>query len=79
MKNQKAPPAPRHDISGTWDPGNRGVQAMGAGAMPEDGKPEHELPYTPAGLAKLNTTKPTNGLRTVLAQESNDPAWHCDP
>ncbi len=36
---------------------------MGTGAMPEDGKPEHELPYTPAGLAKLNTTKPTNGSR----------------
>ena len=78
-KNPKAGPAPRHDISGTWDPGGRGIQAMGAGAIPEDGKPGHELPYTAAGLAKLATTKPSNGSRTVLPQESNDPAWHCDP
>jgi hypothetical protein len=78
-KNPKAAPAPRRDISGIWDPGNRGIQAMGASANPEDGKPEHQLSYTPAGLAKLNTTMPSNGSRTVLPQESNDPAWHCDP
>ena len=78
-KPQNAPTAPRHDISGTWDPGGRGIQPMGAGAMPEDGKPEHALSYTPAGLAKLNTTKPTNGSRTVLPQDTNDPATRCDP
>jgi len=78
-KSKNPGPAPRRDISGTWDPGNRGIQAMGASANPEDGKPEHQLSYTPAGLAKLNTTKPSNGSRTVLPQESNDPAWHCDP
>src|SRR5689334_8242953 len=32
-----AGPAPRHDVFGIWDPGNGGIQAMGAGAMPEDG------------------------------------------
>ena len=79
-KNQKGPaPAPRHDISGTWDPGNGGVQPLGAGAIPEDGKPEHQLPYTAEGLAKLKLTKPSNGSRTVLPGDSNDPAWHCDP
>jgi hypothetical protein len=73
-------PAPRHDISGVWDPvGNRGVQQLGAGAMPEDGKPEHQLPYTPLGLEKLKLTKPSNGTRTVLPADSDDPAWHCDP
>jgi len=73
-------PAPRHDIAGIWDPvGNRGVQQLGAGAMPEDGKPEHQIPYTPLGLEKLNLTKPSNGVRTVLPADSNDPAWHCDP
>src|SRR5437879_8390223 len=52
-----AAPAPAHDISGIWEPvGNRGVQQLGAGAIPEDGKPEHQLPYTPAGFAKLNQT-----------------------
>jgi len=73
-------PAPRHDISGIWDPvGNRGVQQLGAGAMPEDGKPEHQIPYTPLGLERLKLTKPSNGARTVLPADSNDPAWHCDP
>ena len=74
-----AAPAPAHDISGIWEPGPRGVQQLGAGAMPEDGKPEHQLPYTPLGLAKLNLTQPSNGVRTVLPTDSNDPAWHCDP
>lgn len=74
-----AGPAPKHDISGTWDPGNNGIQPMGAGAIPEDGKPGHQLSYTPAGLAKLNQTRPSNGSRTVLPADSNDPAWRCDP
>ncbi len=42
--------APRHDISGTWEPANGpqdGVQADGVKAMPNDGKPQHQLPYTP--------------------------------
>ena len=61
------------------DPGNGGVQPLGAEAIPEDGKPEHQLPYTAEGLAKLKLTKPSNGSRTVLPGDSNDPAWHCDP
>ena len=72
-------PAPPHDISGIWNPGPRGVQQLGAGAMPEDGKPEHQVPYTPLGLAKLKLTQPSNGVRSVLPVDSNDPAWHCDP
>ena len=32
-------PAPSHDISGVWDPGEVGIQIFGAGAMPADGKP----------------------------------------
>src|SRR5690348_2336302 len=47
---QPAGPAPRHDIFGIWDPASGGIQPMGAAAMPEDGKSEHQLPYTPAGL-----------------------------
>ncbi len=69
-------PAPRHDISGIWDPANGrgdGIMGTGAKAMPEDGKPEHQLPYTPLGLETLKRTKPTNGIRSVLPAETNDP------
>ena len=72
-------PAPRHDISGVWDPGEVGIQIFGAAAMPEDGKPEHALPYTSAGLEALNRNKPNNTLRGVLPAETNDPVFSCDP
>jgi hypothetical protein len=74
-------PAPRHDISGIWDPPNEvaGVQPLGAHALPDDGKPEHQLPYTPAGLEALKLTKPSNGSRSVLPAETNDPVVSCDP
>jgi len=78
-KAQKGGPAPRHDISGTWDPGFSGLQTLGAGAIPEDGKPEHRLPYTAAGLEALNRTRPSNGARSVLPAENNDPVFSCDP
>jgi hypothetical protein len=79
VKDQKAAPAPRHDISGIWDPGNNGIQPLGPRAMPDDGKPEHQLPYTPLGLEMLNTHKPSNGIRSVLPGETNDPVVTCDP
>jgi hypothetical protein len=56
-----------------------GVQPLGAGAMPEDGKREHQLPYTPLGLETLKQTKPSNGIRSVLPTETNDPVVSCDP
>jgi hypothetical protein len=77
-QNQPAGPAPRHDIFGIWDPGQGGIQAMGAAAMPEDGKAEHKLPYTPAGLEALNLTKPSNGSRSVLPGDTNDPVVTCN-
>jgi hypothetical protein len=79
VKEQKAAPAPRHDISGIWDPGNNGIQPLGPRAMPEDGKPEHQPPYTPLGLETLNAHKPSNGIRSVLPGETNDPVVYCDP
>ena len=78
-KGQKSAPAPRHDISGIWDPGDGGIQALGPATMPEDGKPEHRLPYTPLGLEALNRTKPSNGVRSVLPVETNDPVDYGDP
>ncbi len=79
---QKSAPAPRHDISGIWDPGidpTRVLGVLGASAVPEDGKPEHELPYTPLGRETLNRTKPTSGARSVLPADTNDPVFYCDP
>jgi len=79
---KKAAPAPRHDISGIWDPGIDPIKVLGvlgASAMPEDGKPEHQLPYTPLGREMLNLTKPTSGDRSVLPAETNDPVVFCDP
>ena len=77
--NQKAAPAPRHDISGTWDPGNGGIQPLGPRNMPEDGKPEHQLPYTPLGLEVLNTHKPSNGVRSVLPGRRMIPSFTVIP
>src|SRR6266566_3615643 len=69
VKGQRAAaaPAPRHDVSGTWEPANGpsdGIQGTGSKSMPADGK--HEPPYTPLGLELLNRSKPGNGNREVL-------------
>jgi hypothetical protein len=78
-KREAAAPAPIHDLSGTWDPGFRGIQTLGAMSMPDDGKPEHQLSYTPLGLETLHATRPSNGTRSVLPAENNDPVFACDP
>lgn len=79
----KAAPAPRHDISGTWSPARGpgdGIGAMGARDMPEDGKPEHQLPFTLLALEKMKAYKPGNGARENVPSEINDPAIiYCDP
>jgi hypothetical protein len=75
-------PAPRRDLSGTWEPANGpsdGIQAFGAKNMPDDGKPEHKLFYTPAGLEALQPHKPGFGTRAVEPDEINDPVNSCDP
>jgi hypothetical protein len=82
VKGGKAAPARPHDISGIWEPAagwRDGVQATGPKAVPSDGKPEHELPYTPLGLEKLKANKPGFGVREVPAAEVNDPVDFCEP
>jgi len=75
-KDRKPAPAPRHDISGIWDePELTGIQPLGAKSAPDDGKPEHQLPYTPLGLQELKRTKPSNGSRSVLPGDTNDPVF----
>jgi len=81
-RDQKPAPAPKRDISGVWDPSpgpSEGIQQFGAKAMPEDGKPEHRLPYTPLGQQTLNSHKPSNGIRSVMPADTNDPVVYCDP
>jgi hypothetical protein len=84
VKDQKAAPAPapRHDISGTWEPANGpgdGIQANGVKTMPADGKPEHEPPYTPLGLETFKAHKPLEGYNAVLPAFFNDPRDKCEP
>ena len=83
LKPGEAPgPAPRHDISGTWEPARGpgdGIQANGPHDMPYDGKPEHDPPYTPLGLETLHSHKALFGYAAVLESLSNDPRNICDP
>lgn len=81
-QGKNSAPAPRHDITGIWDPGIDPIKVLGvlgASAMPEDGKPEHQLPYTRMGREALSLTKPTSGDRSVLPADTNDPSVFCDP
>jgi hypothetical protein len=73
-------PAPRHDMSGTWEPAagpGAGIQANGPVSMPSDGV--HEPPYTPAGKQSYDSHKALFGYRNVAPSLSNDPRNHCDP
>ena len=74
-KDQKPSPAPKRDLSGIWDPGLNGIGMFGAKAMPDDGKPEHEPPFTPMGLEALQRTKPNGGRRGVQPVDTNDPVF----
>ena len=47
--------------------------------MPSDGKPEHELPFTPEGRAAFDANKPTYGFTAVPSALTNDPMPGCDP
>lgn len=71
-KDRKPVPAPRRDITGIWDPGLNGIGMLGAKAMPDDGKPEHQPPYTPLGLQMLARAKPNSGTKAVLPGDTND-------
>jgi hypothetical protein len=78
----KSDPAPVRDLSGAWEPTPRyrdGVQATGAREYPADGKPEHELPFTPLGLEMWKSHKPGWGVTAVPIAEANDPFDLCDP
>jgi hypothetical protein len=77
-KNASPAPAPPHDISGTWLALN-GVQAVGVQAMPNDGRPEHQLPFTPYGLKIYKSHKALEGFDAVPPGDYNDPREICEP
>jgi hypothetical protein len=84
VKDQKvaSAPPPRHDISGTWEPANGfgdGIQATGVKAMPNDGKAEHQLPFTPLGLTTFKAHHALQGIDSVLPAFYNDPRDKCEP
>lgn len=79
LQGKKSDPAPKRDLSGIWDPWDAGIQALGPNSMPDDGKPQHTPPFTPAGLEALKDTKPSNGARAGISTESNDPVIAGDP
>jgi len=56
-------PAPRRDLSGTWDAGNAGIQPTGHIAAP----------FTTAGAQMAALNKPGNGTRIVSVTDDNDP------
>lgn len=75
-----APPAPKHDISGTWNSGiGDGIQANGVKAMPNDGKPEHQPPYAPYGLQVYKSHHALEGADAVLPGNFDDPRDKCEP
>lgn len=77
-----AGPAPRRDLSGTWAPvGDTriGIQASGVQAMPNDGDPAHELPYTAYGREVYESHRALEGIDAVLPAEHNDPRNKCEP
>ena len=79
---QKPGPAPRHDISGIWEPARSpgdGIQANGPRGMEYDGAPEHIPPYTPLGWETQHAHKALEGEEKVLESLSNDPRNKCDP
>jgi len=81
-KEANPAPAPLHDISGTWEPASgpgAGIQPFGVSAMPNDGKPEHQLPYTPYGLEAYKSHKALIGSNEVLPTSFNDPRDTCEP
>src|ERR1700733_5189998 len=78
----KSSATPRHDLSGTWEPANgpsEGIQPDGVKAMPNDGKPAHQFPYTPYGLQAYKSHHALFGADENLPGFANDPRDKCEP
>ena len=73
-------PAPKRDLSGMWGTigAQSGTQAGGVQLIPNNGKPETEMPYTPYGLEQYKSHKPLEGHDAVLPTQNNDPRNKCE-
>jgi hypothetical protein len=69
VKSAGAGPAPRRDLSGTWEAGGAGIGGSGQAAEREAAR----APFTPLGEQMVQRNKPGNGPRIVPVAEINDP------
>src|SRR6185437_13759387 len=79
-KGEVPGPAPKHDLTGIWEPTpnyRNGVFATGPKEEPSDGK--HFLPFTPEGEKEWKSHKPGFGTTAVPVADNNDPFNICDP
>src|SRR6202162_3230735 len=77
---RKSEPAPRRDISGTWDGSSEGgTQAKGAKEFPDDARHLPDVPYTPLGKAARMANKAGEGEEQVAIGLANDPVHSCNP
>jgi hypothetical protein len=77
---RKSEPAPRRDISGTWDGSSEGgTQAKGAKEFPDDARHLPDVPYTPLGKAARMANKAGEGEGQAEIGLVNDPVHSCNP
>ena len=77
---RKSEPAPRRDLSGTWDGYSEGgTQPKGAKAFPDDARHLPDVPYTPSGKAARRANKAGEGEEQVPIGLVNDPVHSCNP
>jgi len=77
---RKSEPAPRRDLSGTWDGlAEGGTQPKGAKEFPDDMRHLPDVPYTPVGKAARMANKAGEGEDQVPLELVNDPVHSCNP
>jgi hypothetical protein len=77
---RKSEPAPRRDISGTWDGVTEGgTQAKGAKEFPDDFRHLPDVPYTPLGKTAHMANHAAEGEEQVAVGLTNDPVDSCNP
>jgi hypothetical protein len=77
---RKSEPAPRRDLSGTWDGlAEGGTQPKGTKEFPDDMRRLPDVPYTPVGKAARMANKAGEGEDQVPLELVNDPVHSCNP